>query len=54
MNDTFKPEIASLFPTPLLRIDIPPELSTACNAFERAEMWKDKESRMVFGQKHKV
>ena len=47
MNDTL--EIASLFPTPLLRIDIPPELSTACNAFERAEMWKDKESRFDYG-----
>ena len=49
MNDTSKPKIASLFPTPLLRIDIPPELSTACNAFEKAEMWKDKESRMEYG-----
>ena len=49
MNDTFEPEIASLFPTPLLRIYIPPELSTACNAFEKAEMWLDKESRMEYG-----
>ena len=47
MNDTL--EIASLFATPLLRIDIPPELSTACNVFDNAEMWKDKESRGDYG-----
>ncbi len=49
MNDIPKSEIASLFPTPLLRIDIPPELSTACNVFENTEMWLDKESRMEYG-----
>ena len=42
-------ETASLFPTPLLRIDIPPELSTACNVFDNTEMWLDKESRMEYG-----
>ena len=47
MNDTL--EIASLFPTPLLRIDIPPELSTACNVFEISEMLHEKESRMEYG-----
>jgi len=49
MNDTFEPEIASLFPTPLLRIDIPPELSTACNVFDNTELWLDKESRGDYG-----
>ena len=49
MNDIPKSEIASLFPTPLLRIDIPPELSTACNVFDNTEMWLDKESRMEYG-----
>ena len=44
-----KPETAALFPTPLLRVDIPPKLSTACNAFEKAEMWHDKESRREYG-----
>ena len=47
MNDTL--EIAPLFATPLLKIDIPPQLSTACNAFEKAEMWHDKESRHDYG-----
>ena len=47
MNDTL--EIASLFPTPLLRIDIPPKLSTACNVFDNTEMWLDKESRGDYG-----
>ena len=47
MNDTL--EIAPLFPTPLLRIDIPPQLSTACNIFDSTEMWTDKESRMDYG-----
>ena len=47
MNDTF--EIASLFPTPLLKIDIPPELSTACNVFDNTELWHDKDSRMEYG-----
>ena len=42
-------EVASLFPTPLLRIDIPPELSTACNVFENTEMLHEKESRMEYG-----
>ena len=42
-------ETAALFPTPLLRVDIPPKLSTACNAFEKAEMWEDKESRIEYG-----
>ena len=42
-------EIASLFPTPLLRVDIPPELSTACNVFENTEMLHEKESRMEYG-----
>ena len=49
MKDTFEPDIAALFPTPLLKVNIPPELSIACNAFERAEMWTDKESRMEYG-----
>jgi len=44
-----KQEIASLFPTPLLRIDIPPELSTACNVFDKTEMWLEKESRPDYG-----
>ena len=35
-------ETAALFPTPLLKLDIPPKLSTACNAFEKTEMWNDK------------
>ena len=47
--DKPKFEIAPLFSTPLLKIEIPPELSTACNAFEKAEMWHDKESRMEYG-----
>ena len=47
MNDTL--EIAALFATPLLRIDIPPELSTACNVFDNTEMWLNKESRMDYG-----
>ena len=42
-------DIASLFPTPLLRVDIPPELSTACNLFDNTEMWTDKESRHDYG-----
>ena len=49
MNATSEPEIAPLFPTPLLRIDIPPELSTACNLFENTEMLHEKESRMEYG-----
>ena len=53
MNDIPKFEIASLFPTPLLRIDIPPELSTACNLFDNTEMWTDKESRMEYGSHSK-
>ena len=47
MNDTF--EIASLFPTPLLRADIPTELSTACNVFDNTELWHDKDSRTEYG-----
>ena len=47
MNDTL--DIAALFATPLLRIDIPPELSTACNVFDNTEMWTDKESRGDYG-----
>ena len=47
MNDTL--EVASLFPTPLLKIEIPPELSTACNLFDSTEMWTDKESRHDYG-----
>ena len=39
-------ETAALFPTPLLKIDIPPKLSTACNVFEKAEMWLDKSSKV--------
>ena len=42
-------EIAALFPTPLLKTEIPPELSTACNLFDKTEMWLDKESRMEYG-----
>ena len=41
--------IAALFPTPLLKVDIPPELSTACNVFDSTEMWMDKNSRMEYG-----
>ena len=41
--------IAALFPTPLLKVDIPPELSTACNLFDSTEMWMDKNSRMEYG-----
>ena len=47
MNDTL--DIAALFPTPLLRIEIPPELSIACNVFDNAELWLDKESRVDYG-----
>ena len=47
MNDTL--EVAALFATPLLRIDIPPKLSTACNVFDNTEMWLDKESRGDYG-----
>ena len=43
MNDTL--EIAALFPTPLLRIQIPTELSTACNVFDNTEMLHSKSSR---------
>ena len=42
-------EIAALFPTPLLKIEIPPELSTACNTFDSTELWLDKESRGDYG-----
>ena len=42
-------EIAALFPTPLLKTEIPPELSTACNLFDKTEMWLDKESRGDYG-----
>ena len=47
MNDTL--EIAALFPTPLLRIDIPPELSTACNLFDNTELLLEKESKIDYG-----
>ena len=50
MNDTYKGlEIAPLFPTPLLRVDIPPELSTACNVFDNTQMLHEKESRGDYG-----
>ena len=49
MNDTFKPDIASLFPTPLLRVNIPPELSTACNVFDNTHMLHEKDSRIDYG-----
>ena len=49
MNDTPEVEIAALFPTPLLRMDIPPRLSLACNFLDKAEMGLDKESRMEYG-----
>ena len=50
MNGTYNGlEIAPLFPTPLLRVDIPPELSTACNVFDNTEMYRDKQSRMEYG-----
>ncbi len=50
MNGTYNGlEIAPLFPTPLLRVDIPPKLSTACNLFDKTEMWDDKESRFDYG-----
>ena len=47
MNDTL--EIAPLFSTPLLRIEIPPQLSTACNLFDKTEMLLEKESRPDYG-----
>jgi len=47
MNDTL--EIASLFPTPLLRVEIPPELSTACNVFDNTNMLHEKDSRREYG-----
>jgi|TARA_B100000073_G_scaffold162755_1_gene134650 uncharacterized protein (TIGR02466 family) len=47
MNDTL--EIASLFPTPLLRVEIPPELSTACNVFDNTKMLHEKDSRREYG-----
>ena len=47
MNDTL--DIASLFATPLLRVEIPPELSTACNLFDNTELYLDKESRGDYG-----
>lgn len=49
MNATPEPEIAALFATPLLKIDIPPQLSTACNVFEKTEMGHEKESRGDYG-----
>ena len=49
MNDISKAETVGLFPTPLLRIDIPPKLSTACNVFDNTEMWLDKESKVEYG-----
>ena len=49
MNATPEPEVAALFATPLLRVEIPPELSTACNLFENTEMLLKKESRGDYG-----
>ena len=40
-------DIASLFPTPLLKVEIPPELSTACNLFDNTEMLHKKPSQMT-------
>ncbi len=42
-------EVAALFATPLLKLKIPPELSTACNVFESTEMGVDKDSRIDYG-----
>ena len=41
--------IAALFPTPLLKVDIPPELSTACNLFDNTEMLHKKPSQGEYG-----
>ena len=49
MNDTSKIDIASLFPTPLAKMEIPPELSVACNFLDQTPMLHDKESRMEYG-----
>ena len=50
MNDTYKGlEIAPLFPTPLLRVDIPPELSTACNVFDNTQMLHEKNHEGIMG-----
>ena len=49
MNATPEPELAALFATPLLKINIPPELSTACNLFDNTEMLHEKESRGDYG-----
>ena len=42
-------DIASLFPTPLLKVEIPPELSTACNLFDNTEMLHKKPSQGEYG-----
>ena len=42
-------DIASLFPTPLLKVEIPPELSTACNLFDNTEMLHKKPSKGEYG-----
>ena len=49
MKDTFKEEIASLFPTPLMRVIIPAELSIACNVFDNTPMLHEKDSRNEYG-----
>jgi len=49
MNDTSKVDIASLFPTPLAKVLIPPELSVACNFLDKTPMLHDKESKGEYG-----
>ena len=48
-NNKHPYEIASLFPTPLLKIKIPDELSTACNLFDNTEMLHEKDARGEYG-----
>ena len=49
MNDTSKVDIASLFPTPLAKVLIPPELSVACNFLDKTPILHDKESKGEYG-----
>ena len=49
MNDTSKVDIASLFPTPLAKVLIPPELSVACNFLDKTPMLHNKESKGEYG-----
>ena len=49
MNDTSKVDIASLFPTPLAKVLIPPELSVACNFLDKTPMLHNKQSKGEYG-----